>query len=1161
MTNRNRLFPLLLILLAALFLAACGSSQPAANPPDQPAGFEDEWARIEAEGKMIVGTSADYPPFAYYTPEFRMDGFDIALMRDIADLLGVEVEFMDMAFDGLGGALQLGQIDAAIAAISVTPQRATQVDFTDIYFVGEDAVLANGDADIDIITSVEDVAGMKIGVQTGSVYDDWVQENLVATGVIEGTDLFAYPTIDQALQDLSLGRIDLVVMDAQPAASFVKHYDGKLKLVDATGETLLSFVPYAETPLVGTEWLLAGQVDANGQFQRVLDETAITAFFEGGSLTGTAGCNSYTAPYEVNGQDLTVGAAVATRQSCAQPEGIMEQEQQYLDQLGAVASYNIDGTGLELLDAAGQRVMFFYARPKFDINNIIWVLESYGPTGDPQTVLPDSQVTLEIAEDGQLSGSAGCNQYNGRATVSDSSIIIELGGTTRQICEEPVNQQENAYLAALETADIVAIDKGQLLIFYDNGQQVLRFAPVKKDPLAGTSWKLAAFGEVGEGDVPIADTKITIAFSYGGRAVGSTGCNNYNTTYEIDGESLTFSPIAATLKACSDPISQQEQTYLAALQATASYDIVGVKSVGRGISEQFYAVAVKQGNDAVRDHLNVALAELKRSGRLEELAREYLHLEPEEIVPPPTPVPPVTCTNGMAWVADLTYDDHGMTNPPVLQPGESFTKVWRVRNIGTCTWDSSYYLDYVGGNTSAARMGGERTYIAGQVAPGATYDLAVDLIAPPKPGVYQGFWQMFSGQAVGFGPKIWVGIRVPAAATPTPAPTSTPSPEVRFSADRTQIKEGECTTLRWDVKNVQAVYLYPQGEDWRDYGVAGQGARKVCPTDTTTYLLRVAYPDGTVEEWPLTINVTPAANAPEIQYFLADPPHVIAVGECVTLSWSVGGDVNEVSVSRNNVSLWDGAPVRGSIDDCPPGTGTMTYNLTAAGPGGTSRAVQYIDVVSPEATPTPTLPPPPTPTEAPPTDTPVPPAPTEIPPTETPLPPPTETPLPPPTETPVPPPTDTPVPPPTETPAPLPTDTPVPPPTEEPPTATPESPQPTPVPDIVGNWILVSFVEGKAAPIPVLEGTQITASFTIDGRVSGSAGCNTYNSTYLAEGDSLTIGPIGSSQLICGEPQGIMEQEQQYLTTLSAATNYVVNGTQLQITQGGKHSLIYQAAP
>ncbi len=154
----------------------------AATPAPKGAASAGDWEKIKASGKLVVGTSADYPPFEYYTPDFKLDGFDIALIREIGKQLGVQVQIKDMAFDGLLDALQLGQIDMAIAAISVTPERDAIVDFTDVYYVGEGAVLAKKDSRIDQITSVDDVAHLRIGVQKGSVYETWLRDNLLREG-------------------------------------------------------------------------------------------------------------------------------------------------------------------------------------------------------------------------------------------------------------------------------------------------------------------------------------------------------------------------------------------------------------------------------------------------------------------------------------------------------------------------------------------------------------------------------------------------------------------------------------------------------------------------------------------------------------------------------------------------------------------------------------------------------------------------------------------------------------------------------------------------------------------------------------------------------------------------------------------------------------------
>lgn len=96
-------------------------------------------------------------------------------------------------------------------------------------------------------------------------------------------------------------------------------------------------------------------------------------------------------------------------------------------------------------------------------------------------------------------------------------------------------------------------------------------------------------------------------------------------------------------------------------------------------------------------------------------------------------------------------------------------------------------------------------------------------------------------------------------ATPTPLPTSVPTPvpvpQINFWADSTTINQGGCTTLRWDVQNIQAVWVYPQGENFANWPVTGQGSRQVCPTVTTTYEMRVQHTNGSVELRQITITV------------------------------------------------------------------------------------------------------------------------------------------------------------------------------------------------------------------------------------------------------------------------------------------------------------------
>ena len=144
----------------------------------------------------------------------------------------------------------------------------------------------------------------------------------------------------------------------------------------------------------------------------------------------------------------------------------------------------------------------------------------------------------------------------------------------------------------------------------------------------------------------------------------------------------------------------------------------------------------------------------------------------------------------MDYIADLNYDDQNMSNPPILAPGEKFTKGWRLKNTGTCTWDASYALVPVGG----ANLGGQPTHVMGLVQPGQTYDMYVDLVAPTQPGTYQSFWSMRNGDGEIFGKKVWAGIRVVGeGGTEPPAPPVITS----FNADPDKLSLGECTNLSW----------------------------------------------------------------------------------------------------------------------------------------------------------------------------------------------------------------------------------------------------------------------------------------------------------------------------------------------------------------------------
>ena len=208
----------LLVAAIALLLSACGSSEPA-----------NHLEEIKKEGKLVVGTSADYPPFESVDENGNMVGFDIDLINEIGKRMGVEVEIQDMPFDSLIAAVQEGKIDASIAAFNYTEDRDKNVDFTDAYYYAEDGFLVAQDFSGEI-AEPEDAAQYNVGVQTGATADGWATENLVDAGLMAEDNLFRYERIDQAALDVKAGRIDILITDYVPALALVKDLGG-LKVV------------------------------------------------------------------------------------------------------------------------------------------------------------------------------------------------------------------------------------------------------------------------------------------------------------------------------------------------------------------------------------------------------------------------------------------------------------------------------------------------------------------------------------------------------------------------------------------------------------------------------------------------------------------------------------------------------------------------------------------------------------------------------------------------------------------------------------------------------------------------------------------------------------------------------------------------------------------
>ncbi len=221
---------------------------------------------IKARGKLIVGTCADYPPFESVDDNGLFVGFDMALVREIAKRLGLGVEIRDMLFDALIAAVQNRQIDIAAAAMQGTAERDKAVDFSVPYNFVKDAFVISDKVDVQMALP-EDAAGVNIGVREGSPQEIWIRKNLIGTGLTKDGQLSTYSRADTAGEDLSAGRIDLLLIPERQAKDLTGRMKN-LKIALVTTKTVTIgqclALPKGETSLKTELDRVIGDLDKEG---------------------------------------------------------------------------------------------------------------------------------------------------------------------------------------------------------------------------------------------------------------------------------------------------------------------------------------------------------------------------------------------------------------------------------------------------------------------------------------------------------------------------------------------------------------------------------------------------------------------------------------------------------------------------------------------------------------------------------------------------------------------------------------------------------------------------------------------------------------------------------------------------------------------------------
>lgn len=211
------------LLATSLGLAACGGSSEQAA---------DEYTLIE-DGVLTVATSPDFMPFEYIGTDGEITGYDIAIINEVGNRLGLEVKFNPMSFDAVveqvaGGA----SADIGVSGLTITDERLELVDFTDPYYDSNLAIVVRGDSELADRAAITD--DLTIGGQSGSTGEDWAKENLSANPYVP------YQEVPDALAALRVGQVDALVFDAPVAEQYTQGEYSDLRVLEviATGDQL-----------------------------------------------------------------------------------------------------------------------------------------------------------------------------------------------------------------------------------------------------------------------------------------------------------------------------------------------------------------------------------------------------------------------------------------------------------------------------------------------------------------------------------------------------------------------------------------------------------------------------------------------------------------------------------------------------------------------------------------------------------------------------------------------------------------------------------------------------------------------------------------------------------------------------------------------------------
>jgi ABC-type amino acid transport substrate-binding protein len=213
---------LALAVMCLLFLSGCSLVKTNNSITDNTSVKDDSLTKVKERGKLIAGSSPPYGVMEFYDEPGTMVGIDVDIAREIARIIGVGLEMKEIDFDSLRDSVRSGEADIAIAAMTITPERLTELLFSVPYFSGGQALIVR--ADDKTISMLADLNGRKIGVEDdGTSLKDAVLDYVENPEIVlhKESEGIAYTSV--AVDELKNGEIDAFVVDYIAAISIIKE--------------------------------------------------------------------------------------------------------------------------------------------------------------------------------------------------------------------------------------------------------------------------------------------------------------------------------------------------------------------------------------------------------------------------------------------------------------------------------------------------------------------------------------------------------------------------------------------------------------------------------------------------------------------------------------------------------------------------------------------------------------------------------------------------------------------------------------------------------------------------------------------------------------------------------------------------------------------------